>query len=231
MPGRVRGSLHQRMVVVPHRPYLRLTLTLGVVALVITTAAIAYWFGSGPGQFDVASAEREIQTQQALIRRYQSEIDELRYQQTSLQSARVLDEQTNQQVQLTLSALRERIAELERDVALYRSVMNLSATEPQVSLFSWSLVPTELPDYVAYEFVLAAAGNQGEPMVVTAEVDVMYGDDSMRQVSMLAAEDIEIRYVQKLAGVWQLPDGETPTKLNVNIAGELQTLAWPDKED
>lgn len=225
MPGAVKGSKQHRMTVVPHRPWQRATLWLSAAIILTALLLIAYRTGFERGAANLA--ELDLAHSQGLsdVQRSARRVAELQAALSAVERNRQVDEQVNAQAQASIVALRSEIATLERDVSLYRQVMALEAETPSLSLQSWQLFGTELPDHFRYRLTLAFTGGDGDELTgqlgitVTgvSALDDLQGPDSDVEHAVEVFVPVRLRYLQVLEGDLRLPSDFTANHVKLDL--------------
>lgn len=215
MPGVVKGSRQHRMTVVPHRPWQRAAICVSGLLVLVIVLVLVYRTGFERGADNLAEIDLAHSQGLSDVQRAARQTAELRAALSVAERNRQVDEQVNAQAQASIAALRNKIAVLERDVALYRQVMALEARSPSLSVRSWQLLRTELPDHYRYRIALAYTGADGA--AITGQLDVIVAGESASheqqgaaayaQPSIHASESVNLRYLQIMEGDLRIPPG------------------------
>ncbi|MEX0739566.1 MAG: DUF6776 family protein [Pseudohongiella sp.] len=228
------------MTVVPHRPWQRAAVWLSGLLLIVILVLMAYRTGFDRGAGTLA--ELNLAHSQGLsdVQRSSRQLAELRAALSVAERNQEVDEQANAQAQASIAALRNKVASLERDVALYRQVMalDLDAADAALTLQSWQLLDTELPDHYRYRLVLAYTGANGAELTgklsiaVTgvSELGDLQGPEGMVEQTVRLVEPVSIRYLQVLEGDVVIPSGFVAkhVKLDFN-AGSSSTVMFSER--
>ena len=215
------------MTVVPHRPWHRAAICLAGLLVVTILLWQAYRSGFERGAENLA--ELNLAHSQGLsdVQRSSSQLAQLRAALAVAERNRQVDEQVNAQAQASIAALRTKVATLERDVALYRQVMALESEGPELTLQSWQLSRTELPDHYRYRAVLAHTGADGGALSGRLKITVTGAEstgspqepDRETEQQIELAESVELRYLQVLEGDVIIPSGFVARRVNLGFEG------------
>lgn len=228
---KVKGSTQFHMKVVPHRPFRTLLMVLmgGVamlVAVVITWLYVEYRSIS-PAE---ANAMREEQSY------LKQEVDDLRQQLTQAQMNSEVDRKSSEELRQQLLVRREQIAQLEREVAVYKMMSSRVSRNPlgigfgrfsvrQISDDSYhiKLVVQKLAENDT-EFVghleSTLVGNQAgaERRIPLAQVSVAVEGAQPVQEKM----PVQFKYFQNIETDLRLPEGFEPVRMEVRLVSSAQ---------
>lgn len=168
MPGVVKGSKQQRMVVVPYRPWIRYALLAGV----LTAAALGFAFGYFDAANEFATTSADNQQMALELADAQDELQGLRSQVVMSGRTSIMDQRANEEVQETINSLRQRVMQLEQDVMFYRQVMTPELAEPGLIIAEFTVRPTDLPDNYRYRAVFRQAGAGDRELKGKVQIDV-----------------------------------------------------------
>lgn len=213
------------MVVVPYRPRQRVLFTLFLVLGVAVSAAGGWAYGYYK---TMLSQQIELADQNELTAEIDSlsiENSDLRRQIAILDRSSVMDQQANVEVQETISALRERVAQLEEDIVFYRQVVAEETEDTGLVIGQLDVDATADPERYRYKLVMRQrdadgdtflvghvnvnlVGLQGEEQVILALRDVSEAEDEL---------DIRLRfkYFQNIEGELALPEGFQPDRIQI----------------
>lgn len=237
MPGAVKGSRQHRMTVVPHRPWQRAAIALSGLLVLVMALVLMYRIGFERGADNLAELNLAHSQGMSDVQRAARQLAELRAALSVAERNRQLDEQVNAQAQASIAALRSKMAVLERDVALYRQVMALEAQAPSLSVRSWQLAPTELPDHFRYRLTLAYTG--ANDTAISGQLNIIIGGESapdepqgadVRAEPLIrVSEPVSLRYLQVIEGDVQIPAGFTANHVKLEFnADSSSTLAFSE---
>jgi len=138
----VKGSKQIKMVVVPHRPWRNLLLTLAglIVAVILTGAGVYYGYSRGTNENIDVRIERDQLS--ASMNSLETELETLQQDFVNLQQASLVDRQAVIEVQDMLVGLREINAQLEEDVLFYRQIMSPENDESGLAIGQLDLSAT-----------------------------------------------------------------------------------------
>ena len=141
-------------MVVPYRPGRRVLFTW----LLLTGVAVSAAGGWGYAYYTTVLAQ---QGEQAEKRELSSQLTDLRQENEALKRqiaildrSSAVDQQTGAELQETLTALRQRVAQLEEDVLFYRQVVEEEADETGLVIGQLDIDATRSPDRYRYKLVM-----------------------------------------------------------------------------
>lgn len=219
MPNVVKGSKQQRMIVVPHRPWARVSSVLGLLLLLVAVGLGSFYYGhvDAARQYVVTTADNNRLNQ--TLEQSQDEIESLRAQLASS----LVDRRANEEVQNTINSLRERIMQLEQDVSFYRQVMSPDSAELGLIIAEFDVTRQENGRY-RYKAVFRQAGAGDRVLEGKVEIAVAgkLGDErQLLPLSGILPEGqsfdpvLNFRYFQNLEGEFVLPEGFVPEQVEV----------------
>ncbi|MDO8273511.1 MAG: hypothetical protein Q7U82_16575 [Gammaproteobacteria bacterium] len=220
MPGVVKGSKQQHMVVVPHRPWLRYALLAGV----LTAAALGFGFGYLDAADEFATTSADNQQMALELADARDELQGLRSQVVISDRTSIMDQRANEEVQETINSLRQRIMQLEQDVMFYRQVMTPELAEPGLIIAEFTVQPTDLPDTYRYRAVFRQAGAGDRELKGKVQIDVAgtrAGEKVLLPLQELVsgAETVNtvlnFRYFQNIEGELVVPADFLPTQVEI----------------
>ncbi len=222
MPNVVKGSKHPRMIVVPYKPWYRVTFVV-VLIMVILSAGVG---GAYYGHFD-ASREQIADNQrlEAQLSQVREEAEALRAQVVISDRTSMMDQRANEEVQSTISSLRQKVMQLEQDVTFYRQVMSPETAESGLVVTEMTLSASEQVNTYRFKAVFRQAGAEGIVLEGSAQIEVVGTRDGERvaipiQELLLKPAEFEgklrFRYFQNLEGVMQIPASFTPEQIEIS---------------
>jgi len=153
MPNVVKGSRQEKMVVVPHRPGRRsiLIIALSLIVIASSLGGFAYAY------YQTLFTQRGVLVDQLelvqKIEKLASENSDLNQQIAILDRSSAMDQKVTEEVQETITRLREQVASLEKDITYYRSVVSEEADDTGLTIASWDITP--INDFDRYQYKLA----------------------------------------------------------------------------
>ena len=225
MPNVVKGSKHEKMIVVPYRPGRRFVL----VALLVLGVAVS---AVGGFMFSYSNTLRSQQSEQAtqqelneLLIGAETKNSELRRQIAILDRSSVMDQLATEEVQETIIGLRDRVAQLEQDIVYYRQVVSAETEDTGLIISQLDIEATRESNRFRYKLVLRQQDADGDTFL-TGHVNInlvgSQGDEqqilSLRDLS--AEQDqlnirLRFKYFQNIEGELVLPESFVPDRLQV----------------
>lgn len=224
MPNVVKGSKHHRMIVVPYRPWYRPTL----IAVLLFTVVAAGIGGIYYGRFD-ASREQVVtvadnQRLEAQLVQTRQEAESLRAQVAISDRTSMMDRRANEEVQGTISSLRQQVMQLEQDVMFYRQVMAPETAEAGLVITEMTLAAAEQLNAYRFKAVFRQTGAGEDVLEGRAQIDVI-GTRAGETVAIPLQElvtgetqfegKLRFRYFQNVEGVMQIPPDFTPAQIEI----------------
>src|SRR5690606_31711381 len=124
----VKGSAQYRMVVMPYRPMRRVFNYFFGFLIVLIIAAASFFYGYDQGLNQRLNTGLTGKGGEELIR-LQQEAELLRQEVANLKLAAAVDQQAHEDVRRQTIEQKSQIAELERDIAVYRNMVANSESE------------------------------------------------------------------------------------------------------
>jgi len=213
------------MVVVPYRPWKRLFFTLALVAGVGVSAL----FGFAYGYYQTSQTQQTVQPDRAElveeIELLRVENFDLNRQVAILDRTSVMDQRANEEVQDTISSLRDQVALLKQDITYYRSVVSEETEDTGLIISNWDINSTREDDLYRYKLVMRQQDADGDTFL-TGHVNVnLVGRQNEEFVTLplraVSAEqdqlDIRLRFkfFQNIEGELTLPEGFVPNLVQI----------------
>lgn len=202
----------QRIVLVPVRPFQRITWSLGVVLLIAMAGGLGFWLGHREATVVVVPASGAAPAQQMAVARADIQSRECAIVAQASQSLQV----DNRELLASLAAIEERLL-------FYRRMAAPGAAEAGV-IEQLELLPGQQPGTVHYRLLLASDAGAGGP----TEVTLTASGTGAPQVLRLSAPRFQFRYYRQYSGDWVLPAGFAPTRVDVQLrqGGQLVTRRY-----
>ena len=225
MPNVVKGSKHEKMVVVPYRPGRRFVL---VVLLVLGVAVSAV----GGFMFSYSNTLRSQQSEQAtqqelneLLIGAETKNSELRRQIAILDRSSVMDQLATEEVQETIIGLRDRVAQLEQDIVYYRQVVSAETEDTGLIISQLDIDVTRESNRYRYKLVLRQQDADGDTFL-TGHVNINLVGSQGEEKQILSLRDLSaeqdqldirlrFKYFQNIEGELVLPENFVPDRLQV----------------
>ena len=225
MPGVVKGSKQERMVVVPYRPGWRMFFITAFIAGAVISALVGFAYGyyqtlltQETAQAGHAELERELES-------VQLENSDLNRQIAILDRSSVMDQHANREVQETISGLRDRVAELEQDIVYYRGVVAEEIEDTGLIISRLEIDGTNDPRIYNYKLVVRQRDADGDTYLLGHVNVSLLGRKNDKLVIIplrdISAEQDELdirlrfRYFQNIEGELALPEGFEPERVQI----------------
>jgi cell division protein FtsB len=225
MPNVVKGSRQEKMMVVPYRPGRRVLFTLLLLTGVAVSAAGGWgyaYYATVLTQQGEQAEKRELSAQLTDLRQ---ENEALKRQIAILGRSSAVDQQTGAELQETLTALRQRVAQLEEDVLFYRQVVEEETEETGLVIGQLDIDATRSPDRYRYKLVMRQQDADGDTYLtghlnfnLVGQLQDQQVILPLRDLSEVEDElDIRLRfkYFQNIEGELALPEGFQPDRIQI----------------
>jgi hypothetical protein len=238
MANVVKGSKQQAMMVVPYRPWYRTWVSISIILALLAVALGGYFYGyvEASRLFSVTSADNAGLSASLLEAR--DEVESLRSEVAIAGRSNLVDQRATEEVQSTVSSLRERIMQLEQDVSFYRQVMSPDSDELGIIIAEFDVTPIDGAGRYHYKAVFRQAGAGDRVLEGKVQVDIAGRIDEQRQVLSLATilpegrtfdPALNFRYFQNLEGEFILPEGFVPEQVEVKAESSKPTAIKVEK--
>jgi len=222
--ARVKGSKQQRLIVVPHRPYVRFTRTVVALLLIGLSGAVGYWYGVSEGLLLRDKAESVLAEVTQQYQEKSERLDEASLLIATLERGSDVDRQATEGTRQLVVDLQDQVAALEEENALYRGIMSPALTVGGVTIQDFSITPTSNPLRTRFKLMLTQVGDNKNFIQGFAGVTII-GEQAGEKKALLlndVSEQIEntdirfrYRYFQDVTGEIVLPEGFTPEQIYV----------------
>jgi len=220
----VKGSKQIKMVVVPHRPWRNLLLTLAglIVAVILTGAGVYYGYSRGTNENIDVRIERDQLS--ASMNSLETELETLQQDFVNLQQASLVDRQAVIEVQDMLVGLREINAQLEEDVLFYRQIMSPENDESGLAIGQLDLSATEEENRIRYHIELKQLANNENVISGYANVNILgmqEGSEVSFPLRSIAVDEnqldirLQLRYFQNIEGELIIPENFVPETVQI----------------
>ena len=225
MPNVVKGSKQEKMVVVPHRPGQRLLFTVAVLFGVAAAALGGWAYGYYTTLLTQQSAQADRAQLLAQLEAQQLENSDLSRQIAILDRSSVMDQRANEEVQNTISTLRERVAQLEQDIVYYRQVVSEETEDTGLIIGQFDISTADEPANYRYKLVMRQEDADGDTFLVGHVNINLVGrvqDEQMVYPLRELSEDedqldirLRFKYFQNIEGELALPEGFEPDRIQI----------------
>lgn len=220
----VKGSKQIKMVVVPHRPWRNLLLTLAglIVAVILTGAGVYYGYSRGTNENIDVRIERDQLG--ASVNSLETELETLQQDFVNLQQASLVDRQAVIEVQDMLVGLREINAQLEEDVLFYRQIMSPENDESGLAIGQLDLSATEEENRIRYHIELKQLANNENVISGYANVNILgmqEGSEVSFPLRSIAVDEnqldirLQFRYFQNIEDELIIPENFVPETVQI----------------
>ncbi len=212
-------------MVVPYRPGRRVLFTL----LLLTGVAVSAAGGWGYAYYTTVLTQQGEQAEKrelsAQLTDLRQENEALKRQIAILDRSSAVDQQTGAELQETLTALRQRVAQLEEDVLFYRQVVEEETEETGLVIGQLDIDATRSPDRYRYKLVMRQQDADGDTYLTGHLNFNLVGQLQDQQVILPLRDlsefedelDIRLRfkYFQNIEGELALPEGFQPDRIQI----------------
>ena len=212
-------------MVVPYRPGRRVLFSL----LLLTGVAVSAAGGWGYAYYTTVLTQQGEQAEKrelsAQLTDLRQENEALKRQIAILDRSSAVDQQTGAELQETLTALRQRVAQLEEDVLFYRQVVEEETEETGLVIGQLDIDATRSPDRYRYKLVMRQQDADGDTYL-TGHVNFNLVGQLQDQQVILPLRDLSefedeldirlrFKYFQNIEGELALPEGFQPDRIQI----------------
>tara|TARA_Y100001970_G_scaffold283406_1_gene398504 strand:+ start:291 stop:1043 length:753 start_codon:yes stop_codon:yes gene_type:complete len=218
----VKGTKQYDMVVVPHRPIVRVTRLLILLGIFGFSGWYAFEYGKNEGlalkvevvkERDMIS--EELETSKILIEKMEQEI-------ADLQVGEAIDNRANEEVRGTIEALQEQLARQAEEIKFYKGIMVPNAEEKGLRIERVNISPSG-NNSARYSLLLTQVVDkhnfvQGKVRIFIAGVkDLEEVNYNLSQLDKAKQDSVRFRfrYFQDISGEFVLPEGFDPKEVRV----------------
>jgi hypothetical protein len=225
VPNVVKGSKHEKMVVVPYRPGRRFVLVVLLVLGVAVSAVGGFMFGYSNTLRSQQSEQATQQELNELLIGAETENSELRRQIAILDRSSVMDQLATEEVQETIIGLRDLVAQLEQDIVYYRQVVSAETEDTGLIISQLDIDVTRESNRYRYKLVLRQQDADGDTFL-TGHVNINLVGSQGEEKQILSLRDLSaeqdqldirlrFKYFQNIEGELVLPENFVPDRLQV----------------
>jgi len=212
-------------MVVPYRPGRRVLFTLLLLTGVAVSAAGGWGYAYYTAVLTQQGEQAEKRELSAQLTDLRQENEALKRQIAILDRSSAVDQQTGAELQETLTALRQRVAQLEEDVLFYRQVVEEETEETGLVIGQLDIDATRSPDRYRYKLVMRQQDADGDTYL-TGHVNFNLVGQLQDQQVILPLRDLSefedeldirlrFKYFQNIEGELALPEGFQPDRIQI----------------
>lgn len=221
----VKGSKQYRVKVVPYRPGMVVMMSLLLVVLVSAAVAGSFYYGKFSAGALQTEAVAEYEQLRQELQQKSAEAEQLRQQVANLSLGSQVDRKASEDVRTQVIELKNKVAEQQEVISLYKGLMSPSATNSRgLSIGSLEIIASGVGRSYQYKLVIQQlatnrglltgslkfniVGRQGDASVVLPLKDV---------AADVNEENIKLRfkYFQTIEGTLVLPEGFEPQRVEL----------------
>lgn len=220
----VKGSKQVQMVVVPHRPWRGLLLSLCALFIAIILAVAGVYYGYTRGTNENIDIRIERDRLSTTMNDLQVEMQILQQEFVNVEQASMVNRQALIEVQDMLVGLREINAQLEEDVLFYRQIMSPENDESGLAIGQLDLSATEEENQIRYHIELKQFADNENLISGYANVNILglqNGNEVSFPLRSIAPEEnqldirLQFRYFQNIEGELILPEDFVPETVQI----------------
>jgi cell division protein FtsB len=218
-----KNSAHDKMILVRHKPGRRRRLMIQIALLTLVCASAAYYIGVFEMQIRHNAAVESLSSLSSQYRQALAENEQLKQQVENLKQSEAINERAKQEIQATIGELRDRVAQLQKDVTFYQGIMAPSKNNKGLQIQSMEFSALEQNRRYAYKIVLAQVASRRNYVEGVVAVNLVGKQDAesvvipLRDVSSVQELGMKFRfkYFQEFVGKISLPEGFEPEQIQV----------------
>ncbi len=221
----VKGSKQYRMTIVSYRPWVAVvTVLLGVIAIVGTVVGSFYYgkYSSNVLQTEVISEYDQLRDE---LTARSAEVEQLRQQVVNLSLGSQVDRKASEDVRAEVIDLKNKVAEQEEVISLYKGLMSPTATNSRgLSIDSLEVFNTAADRTYQYKLIVQQLATNRGILTGALTFTIVGQKNGVPQTLSLkdVAEDItqdniklRFKYFQTLEGKLTLPEGFEPQRVEL----------------
>lgn len=218
------SSNNGRMVVVPHRPYLKVAIAGLFVVGLLGAGFLGFWFGGQHMHSLTASQQQQLAELGSSFQDCQETTEQLRFTVANLRLSSQLHQAAAEEVRSDVVALESQLATVEEDVSFYKGLLSPSEVNRGLSVGSLSLKSLPSGD-LKYKVVLQQAAVKHTLLRGKLKISISGLKDGSAVTHPIGDLDDNVtggtiefgfRYFQVFEGVIKLPEGFSPVGIDVS---------------
>lgn len=220
-----------RFVIVPHRPYARVLLAVGL-ALWLASLVVAWMVASERAAPGLGQLRQELELASERAARSEDVARQLRQNVATLRRSDQISRAANTELQATLAEREEEVSALRADVAFYERLVGATGQRRGLSVHD-AVFARESGGTWRYTVTLTqnlnrGAISKGEARLTVEGVSegrlVNLGWPELLQKPDASGQPFSFRYFQQLEGSVMLPEGFTPQRVRVQLRSDGSTV-------
>lgn len=222
--GKVKGTKQERLVVKVYSPWKTFLRRFVALILMAVIGGAGYWYG-GLESFEKANqADEEIEKIKTELEITSKNLQDAALKAATLESGSEIDRAATEEVRIINKQLKDQIADLQEEVALYKGIMAPSLNDQGLQVQEFTLDPTADTKRFRYKLILTQVGDNKrfiKGFVGVNLIGVQAGKKAILPLKDVSPEittvDIKFRYryFQDITGELSLPDGFVPDQVQV----------------
>ena len=239
----VKGSKQYDMVVVPHRPLVKVLKVLFALGLVGFSGLFCFEYGKNQGLALKVQVVKERDLIGQELEKSKVRINNMEQEIADLQVGEVIDTEANEQVRITNEALQGQIARLTEEINFYKGIMVPNAAEKGLRIERVNISPSA-GDQARYSILLTQVVDKHNFVQGNVEISIKGLKDSQQITYKLSELDNEkqdsvrfrFRYFQEIKGEFVIPAGFLPGEIKVIALSTgsrsriiERSFSWPNK--
>jgi len=222
--ARVKGSKQENLVVVPHTPLQNFIHRLFIFSVILAAAGAGYWYGQYNGFKIRDEAVALVEQLQDSFQEKTLRLDEANLRVATLEKGAEVDKKANEEIRQAVKGLKDQVASLQEEVALYKGIMTPSLSVGGLTIQELSVDPTADPLRFRMKIMLTQVGDNKSFVQGFAGVSII-GVQGGEKVALLLKDvsseisetDIRFRYryFQDIKAELILPENFSPEQVYV----------------
>lgn len=220
--AKYKSAAHGSVRVVHYNPaaqFARRLVTITLALGLVLASGLTGWYVGQNRQIALSSERSALSEELDESRR---EAEALQRQVVVLQRGNAVERQASEQVRQEVTALNEKIYQLEKEITFYKNLMSPAAGAKRLQVHDLALETTSRDRRFRFKLVLTQVTERRERIKGRVKMTVSgVADGSRREISLgqlgVDAEEISFsfRYFQELEGELTLPEGFAPESIRV----------------
>jgi len=192
-------------------------------AFIVLAGIVLILCGRYFGSYDLLAARDTVSSLRDQVARLKSELRSLNQEQVMLKQSAAVDRQAYDAVERDLRGQQDEIAELRKEIAFYRAMVNVGEQSPGLHIQSFQIRGSKQLPEVSYRLILTQYMNSNRTIGgrIEMQVEGMQGDSPMSvgpehlKLSGASRTRFRFKYFQELTGVMILPEGFLPARIQI----------------